>query len=81
MLFSDRAWISSGQWGSDAIGAFALSYPGFLVLTRARRAETTIAFLLACGALLIFAFFMISDSKTTLSRHRKSFSSATVIVP
>ncbi len=89
MLLSDRAWVSSGQWGSAALGAFALACLGFLVLTRARRAETTIAFLLAFalllfgralwlgdplaipmhqlqnGALLIFAFFMISDPKTT----------------
>ncbi|MGI9238625.1 MAG: RnfABCDGE type electron transport complex subunit D [Woeseiaceae bacterium] len=89
MLTSDKAWVSSGQWGSAAIGAFALACLGFLVLTRARRAETTIAFLLFYaalllsralwlgdpltipmhqlqnGALLIFAFFMISDPKTT----------------
>ena len=89
MLASDHAWISSGQWGSAAIGAFSLACLGFLVLTRARRAETTIAFLiiyaallggralwlgdplaiplhqLQNGALLIFAFFMISDPKTT----------------
>jgi Na+-transporting NADH:ubiquinone oxidoreductase subunit NqrB len=85
----DRAWLSSGQWGSAAIGAFALACLGLLVLTRARRAETTVAFLAAYaalllgraawlgdpvsiplhqlqnGALLIFAFFMISDPKTT----------------
>ena len=89
MLLSDSAWVSSGQWGSAAIGAFALACLGFLVLTRAKRAETTIAFLCAYGAmlfgraiwlgdplsipvhqlqngaLLIFAFFMISDPKTT----------------
>ena len=89
MLLSDRAWVSSGQWGSAAVGAFALCCLGFLVLTRAKRAETTIAFLaiyalllfgralwlgdplaipmhqLQNGALLIFAFFMISDPKTT----------------
>jgi len=89
MLTSDHAWVSSGQWGSAAIGAFTLACLGFLVLTRARRAETTIAFLLIYatlllgraiwlgdplqiplhqlqnGALLIFAFFMISDPKTT----------------
>ena len=89
MLCFDRAWISSGQWGSAAIGAFALACLGFLVLTRAKRSETTIAFLCAYaaivfgralwlgdpmaiplhqvqnGALLIFAFFMISDPKTT----------------
>jgi Na+-transporting NADH:ubiquinone oxidoreductase subunit NqrB len=89
MLLSDSAWVSSGQWGSAAIGAFALACLGFLVLTRAKRAETTIAFLciygsllfgralwlgdplsiplhqMQSGALLIFAFFMISDPKTT----------------
>lgn len=89
MLLSDRAWISTGQWGNAAIGAFALACLGFIVLTRARRAETTFAFLCAYaalltgralwlgdpmsiplhdlqnGALLIFAFFMISDPKTT----------------
>ena len=89
MLASDRAWISSGQWGNAAIGAFALACLGFIVLTRAKRSETTISFLLAYaalligralwlndplaiplhqltnGALLIFAFFMISDPKTT----------------
>ena len=89
MLATDRAWVSSGQWGSATLGALALTCLGFLVLTRAKRAETTIAFLLAYaallfgralwlgdpltipvhqlqnGALLIFAFFMISDPKTT----------------
>lgn len=89
MLLSDQAWVSSGQWGSATIAAFTLACLGFLVLTRARRAETTIAFLLIYatlllgraiwlgdplaiplhqlqnGALLVFAFFMISDPKTT----------------
>jgi hypothetical protein len=89
MLLSDRTWISTGQWGNAAIGAFALACLGFIVLTRAKRAETTVTFLLAYaallfgratwlgdpleiplhhiqnGALLIFAFFMISDPKTT----------------
>jgi Na+-transporting NADH:ubiquinone oxidoreductase subunit NqrB len=89
MMLSEHAWVSSGQWGSTAISALALSSLGLLVLTRARRAETTITFLvvfagllftralwlgdpltiplhqLQNGALLIFAFFMISDPKTT----------------
>ena len=89
MLISDKAWVSSGQWGSAAIGALALACLGFLVLTRAKRSETTIAFMTAYaallvgralwlgdpltipmhqmqnGALLIFAFFMISDPKTS----------------
>jgi Na+-transporting NADH:ubiquinone oxidoreductase subunit NqrB len=89
MLSTDHAWISSGQWGSAAIGAFALASLGSIVLTRAKRAETTLGFLasyalllfgralwlgdpltipvhqLQNGALLVFAFFMISDPKTT----------------
>lgn len=89
MLLSDHAWVSSGQWGSATLGAFGLACLGFLVLTRAKRAETTIGFVciygallfgralwlgdplsipmhqLQNGALLIFAFFMISDPKTT----------------
>ena len=89
VLASDNAWVSTGQWGSTAISAFALACLGFLVLTRAKRAETTIAFFgafalllfgraiwlgdpiaiplhqLQNGALLIFAFFMISDPKTS----------------
>ena len=89
MLISDRVWISTGQWGNAALRAFALACLGFVVLARAKRAETTIMFLIAYatllvgraiwlgdpleiplhhlqnGALLIFAFFMISDPKTT----------------
>ena len=89
LMLSEHAWVSSGQWGSTAISALALSSLGFLVLTRAKRAETTVAFLIVYalllfsralwlgdplaiplhqlqnGALLIFAFFMISDPKTT----------------
>ena len=89
IFLSDAAWFSSGQWGSTTINAFGLACLGFLVLTRAKRAETTIAFItiyaalmfgralwlndpfsipfhqMQNGALLIFAFFMISDPKTT----------------
>lgn len=88
MLLTDDVWVSTGQWGNTAIAAFALACCGFLVLTRAKRAETTLAFLIAYavlligrtmwlgdplaipvhqlqnGALLLFAFFMISDPRT-----------------
>lgn len=83
------AWLSSGQWGNATLLAFAFACLGLLVLTKARRAETTVSFLtvfaallfgralwlgdpltipvhqLQSGALLLFAFFMISDPKTT----------------
>jgi Na+-transporting NADH:ubiquinone oxidoreductase subunit NqrB len=95
LLLSDSAhsahsgWVSPGQWGSAAVGAFAVACLGFLVVRRAERSDVTWAFLaaygavvfgralwlgdplaiplhqLASGAFLIFAFFMISDPKTT----------------
>jgi len=82
-------WVSSGQWGNAAFFAFAIACAGLIVVTRAARADVTIAFLafwalvlfgratflgqraavplhqLGSGALLLYAFFMISDPKTT----------------
>lgn len=89
LLLSDAAWVSPGQWGAAAVGAFAVACAGFLVVRRAERSDVTWAFLAAYGAVLfgralwlgdplaiplhqvsngaflIFAFFMISDPKTT----------------
>jgi Na+-transporting NADH:ubiquinone oxidoreductase subunit NqrB len=61
MFCSDQAWVSSGQWGSAAVGAFSLACLGFLVLTRAKRAETTIAFLSCFAALLIGRALWLGD--------------------
>lgn len=61
MLTSDNAWVSSGQWGSAAIGSLALACLGFLVLTRARRAETTIAFFFAYAALITGRALWLGD--------------------
>ncbi len=106
MLLSDRAWVSSGQWGSTAIVAFALACLGLIVLTHAKRAETTIGFVavyaalifgralwledplsiplhqIQNGALLLFAFFMISDPKTTPNTAigRYAFSSIVAVI-
>ncbi len=89
LLLTDEAWVSPGQWGSTAIGAFCAVSAGMLVTRRASRDDVTWAFLsfwalllfsrswslgepwtiplhrLQSGALLLFAFFMISDPKTT----------------
>jgi enediyne biosynthesis protein E5 len=89
LLLSDRVWVSPGQWGSAAWFAFLMASAGSLVVTRAARADVTLAFLASwivlvagrswwlgepfaiplhrfqSGALLLFAFFMISDPKTT----------------
>jgi len=90
LLVADgRVWVSPGQWGSGAFFGFLMACVGGLVVTRAARADVTLAFLAAYvallfgrslwlgepmsiplhrlqnGALLLFAFFMISDPKTT----------------
>jgi enediyne biosynthesis protein E5 len=89
LLLSDRVWVSPGQWGSVAWFAFLMACAGSVVVTRAARADITVAFLASwvllvtgrswwlgepmaipihrfqSGALLLFAFFMISDPKTT----------------
>ena len=89
MLATGEVWVSAGQWGSGAVFAFLLASAGCLVVTRAARADVTLAFLAAWavllfgrslwlgepssiplhrlenGALVIFAFFMISDPRTT----------------
>lgn len=89
ILVFDGAWISSGQWGSVTVAAFAFVCAGSVVLYRAERSDITWAFLasyllllwgrawylgdswriplhqMQSGALLLFAFFMISDPKTT----------------
>jgi hypothetical protein len=89
VLASGFGWISPGQWGQVAWFGFLIACLGSLVVTRAARADVTLAFLafyigllitralwlgdpltiplhqIENGALLIFAFFMISDPKTT----------------
>lgn len=85
----DSVWVSPGQWGSGAFFGFLTACAGAMVVTGARRADITLAFLffhaalifaralrlgdplaipfhqLENGALIIFAFFMISDPRTT----------------
>lgn len=89
MLATGAGWVSPGQWGNPALFAFAIACLGSLVVTRAARADVTLAFLafhaailfgyarwlgqspavplhrMQSGALLLFAFFMISDPRTT----------------
>ena len=61
MVASDHAWISSGQWGNATLGAFTLACLGCLVLTRAKRAETTLVFLTAHAALLFGRALWLGD--------------------
>lgn len=61
MLASDHAWLSSGQWGSATLLAFAFLCLGLLVLTRARRAETSLAFIATFAGLLLLRALWLGD--------------------
>jgi Na+-transporting NADH:ubiquinone oxidoreductase subunit NqrB len=89
VLVSGLGWISPGQWGQVAWFGFLIACLGSLVITRAARADVTLAFFafyigllvaralwlgdpltiplhqIKSGALLIFAFFMMPEPKTT----------------
>ena len=89
LLQTGHAWVSPGQWGSSTFIVALIVFAGILVLSRAARLDTALAFLGAHlgllllraawlgdplpiplhqvqnGALLLFAFFMITDPRTT----------------
>ncbi len=89
LLATGHAWVSPGQWGAGAFIVTLIVFAGILVLSRAARLDTALAFLGAHlgllllraawlgdplaiplhqvenGALLLFAFFMITDPRTT----------------
>ena len=48
---TDAVWVSAGQWGSGALLALAASSLGLMVITRAKRADITWAFLIAAVGL------------------------------
>ncbi len=92
IVLTGDAWISSGQWGSNAILVFLLGSLGLMVLLKVKRLDTALFFYAAFGlyhflrsvlflgwtmdvflqqmtngTVMLFAFFMITDPKTTPS--------------
>src|SRR5213076_505138 len=53
LLATSDAWVSPGQWGDAAFFAFGIACVGLLVVTRAARADVTLAFIAAYAALLV----------------------------
>lgn len=51
ILLSGSTWVSPGQWGSQAVFVLISSTAGFTVLSKIKRMETSLVFLLALGAL------------------------------
>lgn len=51
ILISHEAWVSPGQWGSAAVLVFAIGTAGLAVLSRVKRLETGIVFILSLAIL------------------------------
>lgn len=49
ILLTSKGWISPGQWGSEGIWLFLVGILGFMVVTRAKRLELALFFILAYG--------------------------------
>lgn len=54
LFFTNDAWISTGQWGSNAVLFFGIICLGFIVVTRVQKLDLSLAFL-GTFALLLFA--------------------------
>jgi Na+-transporting NADH:ubiquinone oxidoreductase subunit NqrB len=54
ILVTGNAWISSGQWGNNALHLLLIGLLGMVVLIRVRRFSTALAFL--CGYVGLLAF-------------------------
>jgi Na+-transporting NADH:ubiquinone oxidoreductase subunit NqrB len=52
--FQEDVWVNNGKWGSSVSGFFVLGALGFLVLAKVKRIDTSLAFLLTFGGLVVF---------------------------
>jgi Na+-translocating ferredoxin:NAD+ oxidoreductase RnfD subunit len=61
---TNRAWVSSGQWGSATTFGFLMACLGAVVVTRARRADVSFAFLTAWAAILVLRSLQLGEPMT-----------------
>ncbi|MBC7848171.1 MAG: DUF2330 domain-containing protein [Chitinophagaceae bacterium] len=54
LLITDKAWLSPGQWGSNAVIFFIVITLGTIVITRVQRLDVSLAFLITYISLLFF---------------------------
>ncbi|MDA8886443.1 RnfABCDGE type electron transport complex subunit D [Bacteroidia bacterium] len=54
IIFTNEAWVSPGQWGSDVLLWFLVGAAGLMMILKVGRIDTSITFLLAFGGLLFF---------------------------
>ena len=64
LVLTGRAWVSPGQWGALAFSALLLGGGAALVLGRARRVDTAVAFLGSYALLLLGRAAILGDPWT-----------------
>src|SRR5262252_3790220 len=53
LLLTKQVWVSPGQWGTAAFFAFLMACAGSLVVTRAARADVSLAFIAVFSVLVV----------------------------
>lgn len=61
LLATDSVWVSAGQWGSYAFFGFLFACLGILTVTRAKRADVTLAFLFFYGLILFGRSYWLGE--------------------
>lgn len=61
MALTGQIWVSPGQWGSTAYFSFLLACLGGLVITRAARADVSLAFLFFYSSILFIRAAWLGD--------------------
>jgi Na+-transporting NADH:ubiquinone oxidoreductase subunit NqrB len=69
LLVTKQVWVSPGQWGTAAFFAFLMACAGSLVVTRAARADVSLAFIAVFSA-LVFARSAYLGEPLALLLHR-----------
>ena len=57
ILLTGKAWISPGQWGSEGLWLMVVGVLGMLVVTRAKRSDLALSFLLAFGGCMFIRMY------------------------
>jgi len=69
LLVTKQVWVSPGQWGTAAFFAFLMACAGSLVVTRAARADVSLAFI-AAFSLLVFGRSLYVGEPLAIPLHR-----------
>jgi len=69
LLVTKQVWVSPGQWGTAAFFAFLMACAGSLVVTRAARADVSLAFI-AAFSVLVFGRSLYLGEPMALPLHR-----------